>query len=83
MKDTSVSLRDRKSFAQIHCSTALLHTETGIYEHGQYIQANQHICQIGVNCVEDEQHVILRCDYYNDLCKNLCRYASDINPDLY
>ena len=34
-----------------------------------------------MNGIEDEQYVIL-CDYYNDLHRNLFRYASDIHLDF-
>ena len=67
---------------KILCSDTLWHCTVSHrarqYEHEQYIQADDCICQICMNGIEDEQHVILRCDYYNDLF----RYASQINTDL-
>ena len=67
----------RSAFAKFRCGVAPIKIETGRYEN---LDVNQRICPF-CSSVEDEMHVILRCETYRDLRNNLFSNANSLLPN--
>ena len=82
VKNHAISMGNRRAMAQIRCSAAPIRIEVGRYDQGKYIPADQRICQICLDGVEDEKHVLLKCAFYDDLQRVLIDKACALNPDF-
>ena len=65
--------RDRSSLAKFRCGVAPLQVETGRYQGIDRCNRICSMCNLGE--LEDEAHVLLRCDLYNDVRQNMISYC--------
>ena len=77
---TLLPLKHRSAFAKFRCGVAPLRIETGRYEN---IPENDRSCPYCTICVEDEFHVMLDCDLYNNERRALLLKANEINHEFY
>ena len=85
LQDRTISLKDRKAFAQVRCGVAPLRIETGRYDQGRYIPEEERICLICNQGIENELHLVMNCAYYNDIRQNLLSEGVEIyraKPDI-
>ena len=78
----SIKFPDRRAMAQLRCGSAPIGIETGRYKNGVHLPAHERICEICGTSVEDEVHVIMKCNLYDDLRDDLFDAASSINPSF-
>lgn len=71
-------LKHRSAFSKFRCGVAPLRIETGRYEN---LNINERLCPF-CDAVEDEKHVILKCNVYTDLRNILCDKASSVCQDF-
>ncbi|XP_052217139.1 uncharacterized protein LOC127835010 [Dreissena polymorpha] len=69
----------RSAFAKFRCVVAPLKIETGRY---QGIVPNERFCFNCINQVEDEYHVLMSCNLYEDIREKLFTKIFEINPDF-
>ena len=77
---SGISICERRAFAQIRCSATAIRIETGRYNHGHYIPVNERVCEFCMDGIEDEIHVLMKCNLYHDLQHELFYYAEEYNP---
>ena len=76
------SFKLRKLFSRFRLSSHDLEIERGRY-HKPVIPVDQRICpHCKIKAVEDEEHVLLQCEAYNDLRLTFMFNVSEINPDI-
>ena len=80
VKNGAIARGDRRAMAQLRCSAAPIRIEVGRYDHGKYIPAEQRICQICMDGVENELHVLFKCSFYDDYHEYLTNKAIGLNP---
>ena len=76
----SISYMDRKAFASFRCSATPLLIETGRYSNNQYLPVERRICKICNSGVEDEFHVLMSCQLYEDIRDELFMLISNDYP---
>ncbi len=75
----------RKNLTKIRTSTHSFEIEMGRYKKksGKYTHTSDHLCKFCKgNLVEDEQHVVMVCDNYNDSHKEMLERVSLIFPEF-
>ena len=69
----------RSAYAKFRCGTAPIKLEVGRYEG---LDVKDRICPLCHNGVEDEMHVLLECNVYNDIRCELLKDLSVIHSDI-
>ena len=77
-----IKYEDRKALAQMRCGSAPLMIETGRYKNGKYLPEEERLCPICKSDVENEIHVMLHCQLYQDIRDELFDHAVCLNPDF-
>ena len=62
--------KHRSSLSKFRSGVASLRKETGRFER---IAEEQRVCPFCRNCVENEFHVIMNCDKYNDIRNDISK----------
>ena len=73
-------LKHRSAFAKFRCGVAPIRLETGRYEN---IPENERLCPYCSVFVEDEIHVMLNCNLYENERRFLLLKAIEINSEFY
>ena len=73
---------DFLALAQMRCGSAPLMIETGRYKNGKYLPEEERLCPICKSDVENEIHVKLHCQLYQDIRDELFDHAVCLNPDF-
>ena len=83
-KCRSIRYSDRRSLslAQIRCTSANIYIETCHYNSGIYLPVEDHICPVCHENIEDESHVMSKCNAYDNLRKELFDLAEVYNPSF-
>ena len=66
----------------MRCGSAPINIEIGRYRNGVYLPEEMRLCPICKLGVENEKHVILECNFYDDLRAELMEMASAIEPSF-
>ena len=71
----------RSALAKIRCGVAPIRIETGRYG-SRRIPVEERVCMNCVNEIEDEFHVLMKCELYDDLRMELVEKAYQILPEF-
>lgn len=74
-----LAFRYRRALATIRCGVAPLQIEVGRYDHGKYVPEAERVCKICNSGIEDEFHILFKCNIYGDIQCDLTKTASKIN----
>ena len=69
----------RSALAKFRCGVAPIRLETGRYEQ---LQIDERICPTCNEEIEDEEHVLIRCNTYNDVRQEVFRFANSIDVNF-
>ena len=73
---------DRRALAQMRCGSAPINIEIGRYRNGVYLPVEMRLCPICKAGVENEKHIVLECNFYDDLRAELMELACAIDPSF-
>ena len=80
VKNRYIRYSERKALAQIRCGSAAIAIETGRFKNGRYLPCDERVCPICTLGVEDEFHVLMMCNFYEDIREELFEYANVNHP---
>ena len=82
MNNIDIKYGNRKALAQMRCGSAPIAIETGRYRNGGYVPAEDRMCPVCNLGVENEFHVMLKCEFYSDIRDELLEHACFLVPDF-
>jgi hypothetical protein len=75
-------VQDRRALALFRAGIAPIKIETCRYTRGHYVPVADRFCNhCGIGTVEDEQHIIHSCPYYQDIRADVFTSSSNFYPD--